>query len=86
MNYDYRCDSCEESWEESRSMNDRDAPMGEKCPKCGESDCVKRIPSVVRMSYQGRPGEAMRKAGSGWNDVLGKIKKGAGRKSTINTK
>jgi len=86
MNYDYRCDSCEESWEESHNMNDRDVPTEKDCPKCGSSECVKRIPSAVRMSYQGRPGEAMRKAGSGWNDVLGKIKKGAGRKSTINTK
>lgn len=38
--YDYECRKCEHSWEESNKMAERDKPLSEPCPKCGEEGAV----------------------------------------------
>lgn len=62
----------------------RDSPCKGACP-CGKYDgVVSRVvggPSIVSGSSS-----VIKKAGSGWNDVLKKIKKGSGRSNTINTR
>jgi putative FmdB family regulatory protein len=85
MNYDYGCNSCERSWEENHSMNDRDTPTKKECPFCGELS-VKRLLSKPSVSYDGGGVVSLeRRAGSGWNDLLNKVKKQSGRNNTINT-
>ncbi len=86
MRYDYYCTECNEKWEETQFLNDRDLPLTMPCPKCNKSNCVKRgFFSAVRISYDGAQ-TVLQRAGSGWNDVLTGIKKASGRKSTIQTR
>ena len=83
MTYDYRCESCDIEFELSVPISKRDDRCSEPCTECGSK--VVRIPSLPGINYQGAM-SLQRKAGDGWNDLLGKIKKGAGPRSTIQTK
>jgi predicted nucleic acid-binding Zn ribbon protein len=85
MTYVYSCLNCENRWEGRHPIDDRDKPLDLPCPECGESGKIKRVPTAVRVSYQGFQSPITR-AGGEWNDVLKSIKKGAGKKSTIETK
>lgn len=86
MNYDYYCDVCESTWEENNFMNQRDVPIGLPCPLCGIAGSVQRpLLNVARVSYDGNK-TILQRAGSGWNDVLTKIKSKSGRHNTIETR
>ena len=81
MIYDYYCDKCDKTWEESHPSDKRDEPVGKPCP-CGKDGTVRRGVCAPGLSYQGSV-STIRRAGSGWNDVLKGIKKAAGKKSNI---
>ncbi len=87
MNYDYRCNHCLETWEESQTMANRDVPCGLPCPHCGSDETVSRyISTAPTISYDGGGVKSVvRRAGSGWNDVLNKVKKASGRDNNIQT-
>lgn len=82
MRYDYSCETCNSIWEEERSIGDRDKPT-EQPHDCGGK--VKRLISPMRLSYAGIHSN-LKRAGSGWNDVLTSIKKASGKGSTIETR
>jgi putative FmdB family regulatory protein len=81
-NYDFNCPDCEHEFTENVPIANRDDARA--CPSCGKSN-VKRRVSAVRVSYSGFK-ENVTRAGSGWNDVLNKVKKASGRKNTIKTR
>ena len=81
MTYDYYCDKCDKVWEESHPMADRDKPVRKPCP-CEKNGIVKRGVCAPGLSYEGAV-SPIRRAGSGWNDVLKGIKKASGPKSNI---
>lgn len=73
MRYDYKCNDCCYEWEDGYPMDARDKPLSEPCPNCSKEGSVARVPSAVKMSYQGQH-TVQKRAGSEWNDVLTKIK------------
>ena len=82
MLYDYYCEQCNETWEESHLSADRDKPVGQPCP-CGKSGTIKRgvcAPAIVSDSIH-----PIKRAGNEWNDVLKGIKKASGKENTIDT-
>lgn len=84
MTYKYMCSKCEHVWEEKLPINDRNKPLDLPCPNCQEKGGITRVfemPALVST-----PPDILKKAGSGWNDVLKKIKKGSGSKNTIRTR
>lgn len=86
MNYDYHCGSCDTRWEQSVRLADRDLPTTVPCPHCGAEGTVVRCLAAPSVSYDGGGVvSVVRRAGSGWNDVLNKVKKQSGRKNTIET-
>jgi putative FmdB family regulatory protein len=85
MRYDYYCIECDARWEETQFMNDRDIPTILPCPHCDKTACVKRGVVSLAISYQGGK-TVLQRAGSGWNDVLGKIKKASGRDNSLETR
>jgi predicted nucleic acid-binding Zn ribbon protein len=86
MRYDYYCEGCKSEWEEQQFLNDRDLPLTKPCPQCKNSGQIKRgIFRAPHFSYAGSKSN-LRRAGSGWNDVLQSIKKASGKKSTIETR
>jgi putative FmdB family regulatory protein len=86
MTYTYRCDSCNEQWEDRLPMSDRDVPTTHPCPLCNAEESVKRIIDFApRISYDGAK-TVLQRAGSGWNDLLNKVKKASGRNANIETR
>ena len=84
MIYGYKCEKCEESWDETHLMEERDKPVETNCPHCLVKGEVIRLMEASFISYHGTKG-ALKRAGSGWNDVLKKIKSQSGRNNTIET-
>ena len=85
MHYDYTCTCCDEIWEESQLLNDRNLPLSNPCPFCGIKAVKRGIFNAPAMSYAGSK-TVLQRAGSGWNDVLTGIAKGSGRQNTIQTR
>ena len=48
--YDYRCKSCEHSWEEFQSIT---APPTKKCPECGKSKAERVIGPGAGFLFKG---------------------------------
>jgi len=82
MTYDYKCTACEKEWEENLTISTRNEPCESPCPHCKTADAVIKLISPTRMSYDGAV-SPIRRAGSGWNDMLKTIKKNSGKESTI---
>jgi putative FmdB family regulatory protein len=81
MTYEYKCEKCNETWEMNVPMDDRDKPCEDLCVTCGGK--IVRLVSSPGISYNGAM-SPIRRAGSGWNDVLKGIKKASGSGCTIN--
>ena len=41
--YDYKCDKCENMFEEFNKIADRESPTRRKCPSCGEKGSVRQV-------------------------------------------
>lgn len=86
MTYSYGCKSCGKIWDDRYSYEDRDLPLAVQCPHCNENGSVYRTYTAApTISYQGAH-SVLKRAGSGWNDVLNKIKKASGRNAKIETR
>jgi len=81
-NYDFTCSACGHEFEKNVPLDDRDKSV--ECPSCGKKKSTRGV-SAVKLSYLGVKSNLTR-AGSGWNDVLNKVKKGSGRSNTIRTR
>tara|TARA_B110000444_G_C18451340_1_gene415862 strand:- start:341 stop:538 length:198 start_codon:yes stop_codon:yes gene_type:complete len=62
-------------------MKDRNLPVGKKAPCC-EDGIAKMAITAPAISYQGAI-SPIRRAGSGWNDILKGIKKASAKDNTI---
>jgi len=85
MTYSYNCKSCAAVWDLRLPLDSRDAPCADSCPHCKCVDCVMRTIAAPALSYAGGM-TVLQRAGSGWNDVLNKVKKSSGRQSKIETR
>lgn len=81
-NYDFHCPDCNHEFEELVALADREKPR--KCPKCGKKKVTRKV-TAVKVNYGGFK-DPLTRAGSGWNDLLTKVKKGSGRVNTIRTR
>lgn len=82
MTYNYHCDACGKNFDKGFSIADRDKPTTKPCPACHKKGKVTRVFQSPAVSYEG-PKSDIRKAGSGWNDVLKRIDKYAGKRSQV---
>jgi predicted nucleic acid-binding Zn ribbon protein len=86
MTYTYRCNACQHEWEVRLAYEQRETPCEESCPQCELlGGVVRTYTAAPRISYQGAY-TTLQRAGSGWNDVLNKIKKASGRNAKIETR
>jgi putative FmdB family regulatory protein len=44
--YSYQCDACEHHWDDFYNIEDRNTPLNEPCPKCGEKAVLKSFSSA----------------------------------------
>jgi putative FmdB family regulatory protein len=85
MTYHYHCTACDKHFEKNIPIADRDKPLKAKCPTCKKKNRIERILEAPAINYEGAISD-LKRAGSGWNDVLGRIKKYAGKRSTVDTR
>jgi predicted nucleic acid-binding Zn ribbon protein len=85
MTYSYNCEACNYFWDATLPIDSRDLPLSEACPSCKFVGDVKRPVASPSISYSGNK-TTLQRAGSGWNDVLNKVKRGSGRQSQIETR
>lgn len=81
--YDFLCESCQHEYEEMVHSSARDDLR--TCPNCGEKKAKRVWRNASSVSYTGKISN-LKRAGSGWNDMLTRIKKASARKNTINTR
>lgn len=81
-NYEFSCECCKEAFDLIVPYDKRDELV--ECPKCGKVKGRRQL-SAPAVSYAGAKTNLSR-AGSGWNDMLKRIKKGSARRNTIRTK
>jgi putative FmdB family regulatory protein len=81
-NYEFHCSSCGEIFDRIVTYGDRDQKT--ECPACQKVQGKRQV-SAARVSYKGAKSDLAR-AGSGWNDVLKKVKGGSAQKNTIRTR
>ena len=81
MTYNYRCSSCDHDFEKNISIEERDSPSNKPCPSCKKKS-VERVFKAPSISYEGAKSD-IRRAGSGWNDVLKRVHKYAGKRSQV---
>jgi len=78
--YDYKCDKCENVWEEIRRMSEHDEPERLPCPHCGKKKCVRQVvleaPALAMDTNHRIDG----KAKGGFKAVMEKIADGPGVK------
>lgn len=84
MNYSFVC-SCGHKFDVDLPMAEYKKPLSEQCPSCKEVGNIKRDyeAGLAAISYRDSKSD-LRRAGSGWTEVLKKIKKTAGKNNTIN--
>lgn len=73
-NYDYRCESCDHTFEDFLPIANRKKPCKSPCSKCGKKTVVqfiKTAPSFADPVSVGKTG----KLDGGFRDVIKKIKK-----------
>lgn len=78
--YEYGCKGCEKTFVESHRIDDRRKPLEAPCSECGSELYIMIGASTVVSGVS-----VTDKRPQGWRDVLTKVHKSSGRKSTINT-
>ena len=73
-NYDYRCIKCDKIEERFVTIAKKDDPLTCSCEERGELKRTISSPPITHDTIH-----PIKRAGSGWNDVLQRIKKNAGR-------
>jgi putative FmdB family regulatory protein len=72
-NYDYKCKKCDHIFELQKKIADRDKPLKDPCPACGEKELVRTFaggcPGVVDAFRTG-----LKKPDQGFRDMLAKVK------------
>ena len=76
---------CDASWDANLPMDSRDLPLSQPCPHCAVDGQIKRTVTAPGISYEGGK-TILQRAGSGWNDVLNKVKKASGKQAQIETR
>lgn len=79
--YDYGCNKCGHDFDDVKKIDERDQPLGEPCPSCGETGGVQR--KLVSARIVSGVGDFRRKVPDVFKDRLREIKKAAGKTSTI---
>lgn len=82
--YNYKCKECNREFIEYHSIENRYKPCENPCPCDLKKENV--IYKEFGSSFTYNMIDPIKRAGSGWNDVLTKIKKGSGKNNTIRTR
>jgi putative FmdB family regulatory protein len=71
--YDYRCGSCEHTFEKTLKITDRDNPTLESCPSCGDREVFKTLISAPVYGDALRMGSTVKDKNGKWTEVLRQV-------------
>ena len=69
--YEYRCEACQQPFERILPVNEREAPLKEKCGGCGKKRIVRAFTTPPVMGV-----DATKGPGSDFKKLMNKIKRG----------
>jgi len=79
--YNYKCTKCDHTFEQVHKMDDRKIPENEPCPACGAEGSIRQ--QIGTPGFISDSKSPLTRAGSGWKDVLKRVKSGSGRVNSI---
>lgn len=75
-NYGFTCESCSRSFDKLLSINEREQPLKEACPSCGEHKIIKDYGSMKQSMSSDTTLNANKATGGKWNELMSRMKKG----------
>lgn len=81
--YNYKCSSCEHTFNRKLKISERAIPISEDCPSCNSIGHISQVIGTPLVSYSTNPGM---KVSDNFTDRLNEIKKTKGEGCTIETK
>lgn len=75
-NYGFICEGCNHSFEKLLSINEREIPLSEDCPQCGEKKIIKDYGSMKQSLNSDSLLNANRATGGKWNELMTRMKSG----------
>lgn len=75
-NYGFICEDCSHQFESLLSINDREIPLHENCPKCGQRKVTKDYGSMKQSLSSDNTFNANKATGGKWNELMSRMKKG----------
>jgi len=75
--YDYVCDACSHTFEQTKMISERDQPISEPCPKCKKEGEVRRDWSFTTPGLGADTNITPdKKTGGNWSKLVDKMKSG----------
>jgi putative FmdB family regulatory protein len=71
--YEYKCNECEHTFDDYLNVSDRDKPLKEPCPECGENSVTKLVSATTMgVDMNCTPDK---KTGGDWSRLMDRMKK-----------
>ena len=73
-NYDYYCDACQHTFDDIQTMDNRDVPTKEPCPRCNKTEVRRGYFEAPQggVDFNLTPDSA---TGGKWSELMNKMKK-----------
>jgi putative FmdB family regulatory protein len=78
--YGFRCEGCENRFDEFLSMEERDLPLKKACPTCKKKKVVREFNSYTQNIGSDATLTPNKATGGQWNELMGRMKKGVAKR------
>jgi putative FmdB family regulatory protein len=79
-NYGFICEGCNHSFDKLLSIQDRELPLNECCPQCGENKIIKDFGSMRQSLTADTNLNANTATGGRWNELMSRMKGGLAKR------
>lgn len=79
-NYGFTCEGCAHSFDKLLSINERDMPLKEACPSCGQHKITKDYGSMRQALSSDATLDANKATGGKWNELMSRMKGGLAKR------
>ena len=79
-NYGFICEGCNHSFDKLLSIQDRELPLNESCPQCGENKIIKDFGSMRQSLTADTNLNANTATGGRWNELMTRMKGGLAKR------
>lgn len=75
-NYGFVCEGCSNSFDKLLPINERDMPLSEACPSCGQNKIKKDYGQMRQAVSSDSTLDANKATGGKWNELMSRMKRG----------